>query len=257
MTQNAWKVTFQSFLSHFGADPSKSLFRARRIGANIEKSDLVNFRGPDWRKFSELSVLLFFLGKTDKMLPKSRFSKPIFGHSAGSTKLDRPHCKRFWTFESLWNCFGFSGLLGGMHFTTPFSSPWKSLAGLDLKSLAIWASEVLKSLEKKGQPNKKQGKSESQKYKEIWKTRTDWKGIKAGSFGSRLSGGATGPFQLHLRSGPDPSQPLALGLIQTPISTWFGPEIPRFRSESGPKLATSPHKSHSECRKWGFKRWGA
>ena len=24
------------------------------------------------------------------MLPKSRFSKPIFGHSAGSTKLDRP-----------------------------------------------------------------------------------------------------------------------------------------------------------------------
>ena len=29
------------------------------------------------------------------MLPKSRFSKPIFGHSAGSTKLDRPYCKRF------------------------------------------------------------------------------------------------------------------------------------------------------------------
>ena len=30
------------------------------------------------------------------MFPKSRFSKPIFGHSAGSTKLDRPYCKRFW-----------------------------------------------------------------------------------------------------------------------------------------------------------------
>ena len=29
------------------------------------------------------------------MLPKSRFSKPIFGHSAGSTKLDRPYCKQF------------------------------------------------------------------------------------------------------------------------------------------------------------------
>ena len=43
----------------------------RRIGANPEKSDLVNFGGPNWRKFSELSVLLFFLGKTDKMLPKS------------------------------------------------------------------------------------------------------------------------------------------------------------------------------------------
>ena len=58
-------------------------FRTRRIGANPEKSDLLNFRGPDWRKFSELCVLLFFLGKTDKMLPKSRFSKRIFGHSAG------------------------------------------------------------------------------------------------------------------------------------------------------------------------------
>ena len=74
----------------------KSKIKTRRIGANPEKSDLVNFRGPDWRKFSELCVLLFFLGKTDKMLPKSRFSKPIFGHSVGSTKLDRPYCKRFW-----------------------------------------------------------------------------------------------------------------------------------------------------------------
>ena len=66
------------------------------IGANPEKSDLVNFRGPDWKKFSELGVLLFSLGKADKMLPKSRFGKPIFGHSAGSTKLDRPYCKPFW-----------------------------------------------------------------------------------------------------------------------------------------------------------------
>ena len=73
-----------------------SLVRTRRIGANPEKSDSVNFRGPDWRKFSELCVLLFFLEKIDKMLPKSRFSKPIFGHSAGSTKLDRPYCKRLW-----------------------------------------------------------------------------------------------------------------------------------------------------------------
>ena len=30
------------------------------------------------------------------MLPKSRFSKPIFRQPAGSTKLDRPYCKRFW-----------------------------------------------------------------------------------------------------------------------------------------------------------------
>ena len=74
----------------------QNIFRTRRIGANPEKSDLLNFRGPDWRKFSELCVLLFLLGKTDRMLRKSRFSKPIFGHSAGSTTLDRPHCKRFW-----------------------------------------------------------------------------------------------------------------------------------------------------------------
>ena len=39
--------------------------------------------------------LLFFLGNTDNILPKSQFSEPIFGHSAGSTKLDRPHCKQF------------------------------------------------------------------------------------------------------------------------------------------------------------------
>ena len=39
-------------------------FGTHRIGANPEKSDLVNFRGPDWRKFSELCVLLFFLGKS-------------------------------------------------------------------------------------------------------------------------------------------------------------------------------------------------
>ena len=29
------------------------------------------------------------------MLPKTEFSKPIFGHPAGSTKLDRPHRKHF------------------------------------------------------------------------------------------------------------------------------------------------------------------
>ena len=63
--------------------------RARRIGANPEKSDLINFRGPDERKFSELCFPI------DKMFPESRFSKQIFGDPAGSTKLDRPHCKQF------------------------------------------------------------------------------------------------------------------------------------------------------------------
>ena len=38
----------------------------------------------------------FFLRKIDKIFPKTRFSKRIFGDAAGSTKLDRPHCKQFW-----------------------------------------------------------------------------------------------------------------------------------------------------------------
>ena len=52
------------------------------------------FPGSGLKKFSELCVLLFFLGKIDKMFPKSRFSRRIFGNSAGSPKLDRPHCKQ-------------------------------------------------------------------------------------------------------------------------------------------------------------------
>ena len=36
----------------------------------------------------------FFLGKINKMLPKPRFSKPIFGHSAGcQLNWTGPHCK--------------------------------------------------------------------------------------------------------------------------------------------------------------------
>ena len=45
-------------------------FRTRRIGANPEKSDLVNFRGLDWRKFSELCVLLFCPRKSWQITPK-------------------------------------------------------------------------------------------------------------------------------------------------------------------------------------------
>ena len=41
--------------------------------------------------------MLFFLGKINTMLPKPRFSRPIFGQSAGSTKLDRPQCKQLRT----------------------------------------------------------------------------------------------------------------------------------------------------------------
>ena len=72
----------------------ESQFRTRRIGADPEKSDLVNFRGPDWRKFSELCVLLFFPRRNWQNVPKSRFSKPIFGHSTGSTNICtfRPVC---------------------------------------------------------------------------------------------------------------------------------------------------------------------
>ena len=42
------------------------LFRTRQIGANPERSDLLNFRGPDRRKFGELCVLLFFPRKPTK-----------------------------------------------------------------------------------------------------------------------------------------------------------------------------------------------
>ena len=45
--------------------------------------------------FPQLCILLFSLGKIDKILAGPRFSKPIFGHSAGSTKLDQPYCKQF------------------------------------------------------------------------------------------------------------------------------------------------------------------
>ena len=71
------------------------LLRARRIGANPEKSDLVNSGVRTEENLVNSVLCCFFLGKTDKMLPKSRFSKLIFGHSAGSTELDRPYCKRF------------------------------------------------------------------------------------------------------------------------------------------------------------------
>ena len=66
---------------------------------------------------------LFFLGKTGKMLPKSRFSKPIFGRSAGSPKLDRPYCKRFWIKK-------------------------RGVANRDHRSskVQIWLSEILMSL---------------------------------------------------------------------------------------------------------------
>ena len=50
------------------------------------KSDLVNFRCPDWRKFSELCVLLFVPGKIDKIFPKSRFSERIFGDSTATPR---------------------------------------------------------------------------------------------------------------------------------------------------------------------------
>ena len=41
-------------------------------------------------------MFCWFSQENWQMLPKYRFSKPISGHSAGSTKLDRPCRKRFW-----------------------------------------------------------------------------------------------------------------------------------------------------------------
>ena len=51
-------------------------------------------RSPPMPPMYNWRSLAFFLGKPDNMLPKSRFSKPVFGDSAGSTKFDRPYCKR-------------------------------------------------------------------------------------------------------------------------------------------------------------------
>ena len=63
--------------------------------ANPEKISLVNFRGPDRRKFSELCVLLCFLGKTHKMPPQNPGLVNQFSATPrlGSTQIDRPHCK--------------------------------------------------------------------------------------------------------------------------------------------------------------------
>ena len=83
----------QSFCAHF-----YRVLRTRWIGANPEKSNLVVISGVRTEENLVNSVFCCFsLGKTHKMLPKSRFSTPIFGDSAGSTKLDRPYCKRFWS----------------------------------------------------------------------------------------------------------------------------------------------------------------
>ena len=85
---------FSKYLTHV-------IVRIHRIGANPEKSDLVNFRGLNLRRFSELCVLLFSPRKNRQNPPKPRFSKLIFGHSAGSTELDRPYCKQFRYYYSL------------------------------------------------------------------------------------------------------------------------------------------------------------
>ena len=60
---------------------------------------------PNWRLSGQAPRLLsprldfsapclFFQEKLSKSLPKPRFSKPIFSHSAGPTKLDRPYRKQ-------------------------------------------------------------------------------------------------------------------------------------------------------------------
>ena len=47
----------------------------------------------------------FFVGINDKMLPKPGFSKLIFVHPVGSTKLDQPYCKQS-LFFFFWDKFG-------------------------------------------------------------------------------------------------------------------------------------------------------
>ena len=54
------------------------IFSTRRIGANPEESDLVNFGVRTEENLVNIVFCCFFLGETDKMLPKSRFSKTNF-----------------------------------------------------------------------------------------------------------------------------------------------------------------------------------
>ena len=130
----------------------RSLFGTRPIGAKHEKADLVNFRCPDCRKLSELCVLLFFLGKIDtKIFPKSRFSKRIFGDSAASTKLDRPHCKQSragvgdggpgggWSGRSLQAALGARPESGSSrHVPWPTKSLRKLVVGESFRCLSSW-----------------------------------------------------------------------------------------------------------------------
>ena len=90
------KTPYRGIFTFSGIFSRTSWYQSPPDRGQSRKIRFTKFPGSDWKKFSEPCVLLFFLGKTDKMIPKSRFSKPIFGHSAGSTKLDRPYCKRFW-----------------------------------------------------------------------------------------------------------------------------------------------------------------
>ena len=62
----------------------------RMIGANPEKSDLVNFRGPDWRNLVNSVFCCFFLKKVDKMFPKSWFSKRISATPRGQLNWTGP-----------------------------------------------------------------------------------------------------------------------------------------------------------------------
>ena len=65
-----WGFLFSQDLLFSTNSTRKSLIKTRRIGVNPEKPDLINFWGQDWRKFSEVWTLLFFLKKNWQNAPK-------------------------------------------------------------------------------------------------------------------------------------------------------------------------------------------
>ena len=72
------------------------LCRTHRIGANREKIRLSKFSGSGLKKIEWTLCFTGFPGKkANTRHPKLQFSKPIFGHPAGPTELDRPHRKQF------------------------------------------------------------------------------------------------------------------------------------------------------------------
>ena len=81
-------------IPHSGLEPQHTAKNTKKKNENSQKMAIFVIFQPrmgDFVIFSLFFVHFPVLGKIDKMLPKPR-SQPVFGHSAGPTKSDRPYC---------------------------------------------------------------------------------------------------------------------------------------------------------------------